>query len=115
MATKAIVGEKVGMTQVWTEDGRVVPVTVVRVQAARVVQVKTTETDGYSRRAGHVRLPGPPQAVQAQGRALRQGGASKPGAASSSSASTTSRATRSAPRSRADTFEAGERVDVTAV
>ena len=48
MATKAIVGEKVGMTQVWTEDGRVVPVTVVRVQPARVVQVKTPETDGYS-------------------------------------------------------------------
>jgi large subunit ribosomal protein L3 len=48
MATKAIVGEKVGMTQVWTEDGKVVPVTVVRVQPARVVQVKTPETDGYS-------------------------------------------------------------------
>jgi large subunit ribosomal protein L3 len=48
MATKSIVGEKVGMTQVWTEDGRVVPVTVVRVQAARVVQVKTPEVDGYS-------------------------------------------------------------------
>ena len=41
MATKSIVGEKVGMTQVWTDDGRVVPVTVVRVQPARVVQVKT--------------------------------------------------------------------------
>src|SRR5688572_9472908 len=48
MATKAIVGEKVGMTQVWTDDNRVVPVTVVRVQPARVVQVKTPERDGYS-------------------------------------------------------------------
>ena len=48
MAKKEIVGEKVGMTQVWTEDGRVVPVTVVRVQPARVVQVKTPEHDGYS-------------------------------------------------------------------
>ena len=48
MATKAIVGEKVGMTQVWTDDNRVVPVTVVRVQPARVVQVKTPEHDGYS-------------------------------------------------------------------
>ncbi|MEY3357464.1 MAG: hypothetical protein RIR87_523, partial [Actinomycetota bacterium] len=32
MAQKAIVGEKVGMTQVWTEDRRVVPVTVLRVE-----------------------------------------------------------------------------------
>ena len=48
MATKAIVGEKVGMTQVWDEDNRVVPVTVLRVSACRVVQVKTPDTDGYS-------------------------------------------------------------------
>jgi large subunit ribosomal protein L3 len=48
MATKAIVGEKVGMTQVWSDDNRVVPVTVVRVAPLRVVQIKTTERDGYS-------------------------------------------------------------------
>ena len=48
MAQKAIVGEKVGMTQVWAEDNRVVPVTVLRVEPARVVQVKTTERDGYA-------------------------------------------------------------------
>ena len=48
MATKAIVGEKVGMTQVWDEDNRIVPVTVLRVSPCRVVQVKTPETDGYS-------------------------------------------------------------------
>ncbi len=48
MAQKAIVGEKVGMTQVWAEDNRVVPVTVLRVEPARVVQVKTQERDGYS-------------------------------------------------------------------
>ena len=48
MATKAIVGEKVGMTQVWDEDNRVVPVTVLRVTPCRVVQVKTPESDGYS-------------------------------------------------------------------
>ncbi len=48
MATKAIVGEKVGMTQVWDEDNRVVPVTVLRVSPCRVVQVKTPEHDGYS-------------------------------------------------------------------
>ena len=48
MATKAIVGEKVGMTQVWDEENRIVPVTVLRVSPCRVVQVKTPETDGYS-------------------------------------------------------------------
>jgi large subunit ribosomal protein L3 len=48
MATKAIVGEKVGMTQIWDEQNRLVPVTVVRVSPARVVQVKTTAKDGYS-------------------------------------------------------------------
>ena len=48
MATKAIVGEKVGMTQVWDDDNRVIPVTVLKVAPARIVQVKTTERDGYS-------------------------------------------------------------------
>ena len=48
MATRAIVGEKVGMTQVWDDDNRVVPVTVLKVAPARIVQVKTTERDGYS-------------------------------------------------------------------
>jgi large subunit ribosomal protein L3 len=48
MANKAIVGEKVGMTQVWDDENRVVPVTVVKVAPCRVVQVKRPETDGYS-------------------------------------------------------------------
>ena len=48
MATKAIVGTKVGMTQVWDENNRVVGVTVLRVSPCRVVQVKTDESDGYS-------------------------------------------------------------------
>jgi large subunit ribosomal protein L3 len=48
MATKAIVGEKVGMTQVWGEGNRVIPVTVLKVAPLRVVQVKTAERDGYS-------------------------------------------------------------------
>jgi large subunit ribosomal protein L3 len=48
MANKAIVGEKVGMTQVWDDANRVVPVTVIRVKPCRVVQVKTPERDGYS-------------------------------------------------------------------
>ncbi|MGH9280510.1 MAG: 50S ribosomal protein L3 [Acidimicrobiales bacterium] len=48
MAQKAIVGEKVGMTQVWDDQNRAIPVTLVRVAPCRVVQVKTPEHDGYS-------------------------------------------------------------------
>jgi len=48
MATKAIVGEKVGMTQIWDDQNRAIPVTLVRVVPCRVVQVKTPESDGYS-------------------------------------------------------------------
>src|SRR5205823_9992486 len=48
MAQKAIVGEKVGMTQIWDDQNRLVPVTVVRVAPVRAVQVKTPEHDGYS-------------------------------------------------------------------
>ncbi len=48
MATKAIVGEKLGMTQVWDDQNRVVPVTVLSVAPCRVVKVKTLERDGYS-------------------------------------------------------------------
>lgn len=48
MATKAIVGEKIGMTQIFDDEHRVVPVTVLKVQPARVVQVKTPEREGYS-------------------------------------------------------------------
>ncbi len=48
MATKAIVGEKVGMTQIWDEQHRAIPVTVLRVAPVRVVQVKTPEHEGYA-------------------------------------------------------------------
>jgi large subunit ribosomal protein L3 len=47
VATKAIVGEKVGMTQIWDDQNRAIPVTVVRVAPVRVVQVKTAEREGY--------------------------------------------------------------------
>ena len=48
MATKAIVGEKVGMTQIWDDQNRAIPVTVVRISPLRVVQVKTVDKDGYA-------------------------------------------------------------------
>jgi large subunit ribosomal protein L3 len=48
VATRAIVGEKVGMTQIWDDQHRAVPVTMLRVAPVRVVQVKTPEREGYS-------------------------------------------------------------------
>jgi large subunit ribosomal protein L3 len=114
MATKSIVGEKVGMTQVWTDDGRVVPVTVVRVQPARVVQVKTAERDGYSAvqvtygtkdqrklskpKAGHFAKAGVDAGVRLVELRLEDVSGYEVGATIG-----------------ADTFEAGDRVDVTAV
>ena len=44
---KAIVGKKIGMTQIFTEDGRLVPVTVIEAGPCTVVQKKTQEKDGY--------------------------------------------------------------------
>jgi len=43
-----LVGRKVGMTRVFTDDGDTVPVTVVDVSNNRVTQIKTAETDGYA-------------------------------------------------------------------
>lgn len=48
MATKAIVGSKLGMTQIWDDERNVVPVTVLQVEPVRVVNIKTPERDGYS-------------------------------------------------------------------
>ena len=44
---KAIIGTKLGMSQVFTADGKVIPVTVVEAGPCPVVQLKTTEKDGY--------------------------------------------------------------------
>ena len=44
---KAIIGKKLGMTQVFTDDGRVQPVTVIEAGPCYVTQIKTQQTDGY--------------------------------------------------------------------
>ena len=44
---KAIIGKKVGMTQIFDADGKVVPVTVIEAGPCSVVQKKTAEKDGY--------------------------------------------------------------------
>ena len=43
----AIYGKKIGMTQVFSEDDRLIPVTVIQAEPNKVCQVKTKETDGY--------------------------------------------------------------------
>jgi large subunit ribosomal protein L3 len=48
MTTKGILGRKVGMTQVFTETGELIPVTVVEATPNVVLQVKTLENDGYN-------------------------------------------------------------------
>ena len=45
---KAILGTKLGMTQVFSADGKVVPVTVVEAGPCRIAQIKTMENDGYN-------------------------------------------------------------------
>lgn len=45
---KAILGKKIGMTQIFTETGEVVPVTVIEAGPNVVTQIKTVETDGYN-------------------------------------------------------------------
>jgi len=48
MAAKGILGRKLGMTQIWDAENRVVPVTVIEAGPCRVVQLKTPERDGYA-------------------------------------------------------------------
>ena len=44
---KGILGRKIGMTQVFAENGDLIPVTVIEASANVVLQVKNAETDGY--------------------------------------------------------------------
>jgi len=45
---KGLLGKKLGMTQVWDENNRLIPVTVVEAGSNVVTQIKNAETDGYS-------------------------------------------------------------------
>ena len=47
MAVHGIIGKKVGMTQIFTPEGTVVPVTVVQAGPCLVIQKKTADKDGY--------------------------------------------------------------------
>lgn len=108
---KGILGEKLGMTQVWDDNNRVVPVTVVKAGANVVTQVKTPEQDGYS-------------AVQIAFGAIDPRKVNKPAAGHFAKAGVTPRRhlveLRTSDASEytlgqelgVDTFEAGQEVDV---
>ena len=48
MLNKAIIGKKVGMTQIFNADGKVIPCTVIEAGPCVVTQLKTEEKDGYN-------------------------------------------------------------------
>ena len=109
-----LVGRKVGMTRVFAEDGRAVPVTVLDVANNSVTQIKTPETDGYSavqvtfgkRRASRVLKPQAGHLAKAgveAGELLREFPVSPEALASLKVGETVS----------VETFKVGELVDVT--
>ena len=55
---KAIMGKKLGMTQIFAEDGRLIPVTVIEAGPMVVTQIKTKENDGYEVLQSPPRLAG---------------------------------------------------------
>src|SRR6266571_3587291 len=114
MAAKGLLGRKLGMTQVWDDQNRVVPVTVIQAGPCRVVQLKTPERDGYS-------------AVQLAFGETKASRLSKPELGHLKAADAPPSRTLAELRVdaldgfaigqviKADTFEKGERVDVTGV
>ncbi len=65
LKNKAIIGVKVGMTQVFDENGKLIPVTVIHSEPMKITQIKTVENDGYEAvqvAGGRVKkLPNKPQ------------------------------------------------------
>ncbi len=112
MTTKGILGKKVGMTQVFSDNGELVPVTVIDVTPNVVLQVKTVESDGY-------------EAVQLGYQDKRAVLTNKPETGHAKKANTTPKRFikeiknvelgdyKVADEVKADIFEAGDIVDVT--
>ena len=114
MSRKGILGKKAGMTQVFTDNGELVPVTVIDVTGNTVLQVKTDATDGY-------------EAVQLGFGDKREVLSNKPEAGHAKKADTTPKRFIKEIRDvalddyevgaevKADTFAAGDIVDVTGI
>jgi len=110
--TKGILGRKIGMTQVFTENGELIPVTVIQAEPNVVLQKKTMENDGY-------------EAIQLGFADAKEGRVNKPEKGHAEKANTNPkryiREFRNAnldeyevgQEIKVDVFEAGERIDVT--
>ena len=115
MSAKGILGRKLGMTQIWDDENRVVPVTVIEAGPCRVVQLKTPERDGYSAVQLAFGDTKPPAALEARARAPQEGRRAGAAAPRRAAGRRPRRASRSARCIGADVFGAGERVDVTGI
>ena len=109
---KGILGKKIGMTQVFTKEGKLIPVTVIEVEPNVVTQIKTVEKDGYD-------------AIQLATDSIRESLSNKPKMGHTKKANTTPKRFLREIRGvnvndytlgqtiGVDIFEAGEIVDVT--
>ena len=111
---KAIIGKKIGMTQIFNENGKMIPVTVVEAGPCVVVQKKTTEKDGY-------------EAIQVGFGEIREKLVNKPAKGHFAKAGVSLRRTLKefklenaseyevGQEIKADLFEAGDKIDVSGV
>ena len=111
---KAILGTKIGMTQIFAESGKVIPVTVIMAGPCTVVQKKTVETDGY-------------EAIQVGFGDVKEKQVNKPMKGHFAKADTANKkylrelrledisAYEVGTEIKADIFEAGEKIDVTGI
>ena len=111
---KGIIGKKLGMTQIFNEDGSVIPVTVIEAGPCPITQKKTADTDGY-------------EAVQLSFEDIREKLVSKPAAGHFKKAGVPAKRHLKEFRLEdisglnvgdviaADTFAAGEKVDITGI
>ena len=109
---KGILGKKIGMTQTFTKDGKLIPVTVIEVEPNVVTQIKTVEKDGYD-------------AIQLGTDSIKEKNSNKPKTGHTAKANTTPKRFLREVRGvnveeytlgqtiGVDVFEAGEIVDVT--
>jgi large subunit ribosomal protein L3 len=114
--TIGVVGRKVGMTRVFTDEGASLPVTVIEVEPNRVTQLKTEDTDGYraiqittgSRKASRVNKP-------AAGHYAKAGVEAGRGLWEFRLGESETEELAPASEIKVDMFEAGQKVDVTGV
>ena len=109
---KGILGRKIGMTEKFTTDGKVIPVTVISVEPNVITQIKTVETDGYNAiQLGMTDKKEKHATKQEIGHAKKAGVAPKRFLKEIRVEDTTTYELGSTIK--ADTFETGEKVDVT--